>query len=137
MDRIDLESWIRSGVKLKFSRSGGPGGQNVNKVNTKVTASLNLEINSPLGFAELARLKVSLANRINENGELVIRSESGRTQLVNRNRAIERMIQLVGAALVPAKQRHSTKPSRRANERRLTHKRAQGEKKRRRHWRDD
>ena len=134
MNKEETEHWIRSSAKLTFSRSGGPGGQNVNKVNTKVTAALKLE-GSPLNDEELKSVRAKLSNRINEAGDIVVHATRGRTQLENRKRAAERLLHLIASAATQQRRRKVTRPSARSNERRLMQKRAHGEKKRRRTWR--
>ncbi len=130
-DRIDR--WISRSADYSFSRSGGPGGQNVNKVNTKVTVTLPLD-ESPLSDAELVRLRERLGPRINANDEILIQAQEERTQSRNRRLAEKRLRSLIRTAIRPPKRRKQTGVPRGAKQRRLENKRKQAEKKRRRRW---
>jgi ribosome-associated protein len=129
MNVLLLHQSIHSFAEAGFSRSGGPGGQNVNKVNTKVTLRLRIEELNGLSEAEIERVKSVLANRITNEGEIVITSEEERSQRVNLERAYFRMEALVTAAARLPKRRRPTKPSRAAKEKRLQAKKRQSQKK--------
>ena len=129
--REELEQQIRTLAQERFARSGGPGGQNVNKVNTQVTVHLPIE-ELDLSDAERERLRDRLANRITVEGELVVRCSQTRSQSANREIAMNRVIALVESAIRPKRVRRPTRPSRAAVERRLERKRRHAEKKRRR-----
>ena len=129
MDINLLRQSIYSYADAAFSRSGGPGGQNVNKVNTKVTLRLHLNNLSGISCAELERVKTQLANRISGEGELVITSDEERSQRINLERAYFRMETLIASAAKLPKTRRPTKPSKAAKENRLKAKKRQGQKK--------
>jgi ribosome-associated protein len=129
MNAALLHQSIHSFAEASFSRSGGPGGQNVNKVSTKVSLRLRVAELVGLSEAELERVKSVLANRITKEGEIVITSEEERSQRTNLERAYFRMEALVTAAARLPKKRKLTKPSKAAKEKRLLAKRRQSEKK--------
>jgi ribosome-associated protein len=131
-----LRQSIRSLASFSFSRSGGPGGQNVNKVNTKVTLRLNVCDIAGLTEAEMGRLREQLASRISVEGEIVIQSDEERSQKVNLERAYFRLEALVAGAAPLPKRRCPTKPSKAAREKRLQTKHQHSQKKAQRQFVD-
>ncbi|MBL7138433.1 MAG: aminoacyl-tRNA hydrolase [Bacteroidales bacterium] len=114
------------------SRSSGPGGQHVNKVSTKVELRFQVMTSLLLTIEEKELILEKLAKKINQDGELILVSQSERTQLKNREKVTEKFYELLKKALTPRKRRKPTKPPPEAKEKRLEEKRLQAEKKRRR-----
>lgn len=129
MERTALAESLRNAGSYEFARSGGPGGQNVNKLNTKVVLRVPLE-ELDLSREERDRVRRLLANRLNQEGELVIHSSETRSQATNRERAERRALDLLEQAATPQKKRRKTRPSKAARERRIQEKKRRGEKKR-------
>ena len=102
-----------------FVRSTGPGGQNVNKVATKVELRWTPATSSALSDAQKTYLAQRLAHRIIESGELIVSCDEHRTQGRNRDEARDKLALLVRQALVRPKKRRPTKPSRASIKRRL------------------
>jgi ribosome-associated protein len=129
MDIILLRKSIYNSAEASFSRSSGPGGQNVNKVNSKVTLRMQLQNINGLSEIELERVKSVLANRISGVGEIILTSEEDRSQKVNLEKAYLRMETLITAAARIPKRRRPTKPSKAVKEARLQAKKRQAKKK--------
>jgi len=122
----------RSELRWNFVRSSGPGGQNVNKVNSKVQLRWSVRQTSALPEPVRERMLSRYARRINERGELLIASQRYRDQARNVADCLAKLRELVLAVASPPRQRKTTAPPRRAREQRLSDKRATAEKKRRR-----
>jgi ribosome-associated protein len=93
------------------SRSGGPGGQNVNKVSTKVELRLNLVLSSGFSDNEKELIFRKLKNKINKEGEIILVSQSERTQLMNKLLVTEKFYDLVAKAITIPLKRKSTRPT--------------------------
>ncbi len=106
-------------LRVAFARSGGPGGQKVNKAETKVELRWNPGESGALSDADRRWLLTRLAAKLSTDGDLIVTSERTRTQAQNRTDARDKLAELVRQALVRPKRRRPTKPSRGAVERRL------------------
>jgi ribosome-associated protein len=119
-------------LHIRATRSGGPGGQHVNTSSTRVEVRWRVSESEVLSDADRDRILKKLATRIDRHGVLRVVASARRSQLQNRERAIERLHVLVGQALERPKPRRKTKPSRAAREARLAEKKRRGERKKQR-----
>jgi ribosome-associated protein len=114
-------------IQYRTARSGGAGGQHVNKVETKVEARFNIACSAALNTSEKARLLDRLKNRLNAAGELVVVSQSERSQLANKRKATARLIRLLRDGLRPARVRKHTTVPKAVKEARRAAKKQRGE----------
>ncbi len=117
-------------VSFVTSRSGGPGGQNVNKLETRVTVRYDVAASPSLSDEQRARLQERLATRITRAGIFQVTSQKHRTQAENREAAVERFSELMREALREETPRKKTKLPKAARRRRLDEKRRQSQRKR-------
>jgi ribosome-associated protein len=119
-----------SELRMRFTTSGGPGGQHANKSSTRVELLWNVDNSTVLGPRQRARIKGALKRRIDSSGDLHLVSDIHRSQMRNRVEVETRLGQLLSQALAPTKNRVATKPSRSAVQRRIESKKKRGEIKR-------
>lgn len=114
---------------FRASRSRGPGGQNVNKLSTKVELRIHLKSSQILTPEEIEILLDKLQKKINNEGELILVSQTERTQLKNKEKVIAKFYSLMEKALTPKKKRKPTQPSNASKAKRIERKRIRSEQK--------
>lgn len=119
-------------LEFSYARSSGPGGQNVNKVNSKVVLRWNAEQSEALPLGARVRFFGKFASRLTTDGAIVVASDRFRDQPRNREDCLEKLKAMILEIAKPPVPRRKTKPSRGAKERRKSNKRVHGEKKRHR-----
>jgi ribosome-associated protein len=124
-------------LAISFARSGGPGGQNVNKVSSKVDLRWNPATSAALASEDRELLLAKLKNRLTTDGTLIVTSTLTRDQIKNREDAMSKLTLIVRVALDRPKPRKATKPSKGAKRRRVADKRHKAEIKKNRRGADD
>jgi ribosome-associated protein len=135
MDAIVVDEKVRvpaEAIAFRAVRSGGPGGQNVNKVSSKVELRVDLTLIEGLDSASEGRLRLALRNQMDADGRWVVTSDVFRDQLRNLEAARGKVQQAVAASLIAPKPRHATRPSRASQQRRVEGKKREGVKKKER-----
>src|SRR5687767_13937164 len=141
-DAVEFVPGVRlaeSSIRFRYARSSGPGGQNVNKVNTKAELWVPLDALYGLSDRAMDRLRQMAGKRLTTAGEIHIASDTERTQEANRAAVLQRLRDLLAQAVREPKPRRKTKPSRAAKQRRLDSKRRRADVKSNRragpgHW---
>jgi ribosome-associated protein len=119
-------------IDFSFVRASGPGGQNVNKLATKVELRLRLEQTTALNAAQKRRLISAFPSHVSQAGEFILTSDRHRSQSLNQRDVSERLAEMLLSVRFPPKRRVPTRPSRAAKRRRMAVKRARGDIKRQR-----
>lgn len=122
----------RDELSFEYSHASGPGGQNVNKVSSRVTVCLNLELSPSLSDEQKQRLHLALPGRINREGVLRVSCEESRSQSCNRETAVLRLVELLSGALLRRRRRKATRPTLSSRTDRLTEKKQRSSLKRNR-----
>jgi ribosome-associated protein len=137
---LDIEGGIHVGeeeLEFTFVRSSGPGGQNVNKVNSKAVLRWNPVASAALPAGVRERFLSRFGNRLTVDGDLVISSQRFRDQHRNQDDCLDKLRAMIGAVVRPPKRRKKTRPTRASIERRKQQKQETSHKKQTRRWRDD
>jgi protein subunit release factor B len=131
---ISKENLIKE-LEFRTSRSSGPGGQGVNKTETRVEAIWNIDRSNFFSTEQKDKIRIKLANRINQADELVVVASDHRSQLANKQLAINRIHSLIQDALKVHRPRLATKPTKGSKKRRREMKQQRSELKKNRTWR--